>query len=121
MSLKYLDDNLQLGPDLNTMLKNMMKLYFNQRKKLYINRNNETETSTIELMLIFNCLYSFFDKAAFWIYRFFSLDCEEYKVNFNSVWNQKTKDGIELLDIKNQYLYGIYWIKKRIGKTDKIN
>lgn len=122
VSLKYLDDNLQLGPDLNTMLKNMMKLYFNQRKKLYINRNNETETSTIELMLIFNCLYSFFDKVAFWIYRFFSLDCEEHKVNFNSVWNQKTKDGIELLDIKNQYLYGIYWIRKeyRENRQDKL-
>ena len=101
------------------LLKNMMDLFCNQREKLFLNKNYHSSESKIELVLIFITLYSFFDKISYFLYKFFKLEGPEERININSIWSLKNKDGHSLLDYKNQYLYNIYWIRKEYRENNK--
>lgn len=61
---------------------------------------------------MFQNLYSYFDKIAFFIYKFYGLTGKEFKVDINTIWNMKDTDRNNLLKYKNQFLYNIYWLRK---------
>ena len=107
-SLLLLDKNCKWYTDLESLQKEFRFL----REKLFLNATLKTTNSSEEISLTFKGFYSLFDKAAFFIYRYFDLDLSEDKVYYNNVWDAKTKDGYKLLDIRSTHLYSLYWINK---------
>lgn len=109
----------------NILMQNMIDLYKNQREKLFNYKDMTISNNVIEICLVFNCFYSYFDKTSYWINKFFKLNCKEKDININTIWNKKTKNNINLIDYKNQYLYDIYWLRKEYrgqdNETLKIN
>lgn len=100
-------------------ISNLFQLYILQRKKIYGCRDLDNDENLHELAQVFQCLYSYFDKVAFFVYKFFGLSGEERTVNINSIWNMKDADANSLLEYKNQYLYNIYWLRKEYRENPK--
>lgn len=102
------------------LLKHMYDLYIHLRKKIFLHKDIDNIYNVYEIELAFNSLYSFFDKTAFWLYKYFNLNFkDESKVNILSIWGYKTNTGVSLLDYKNQFLYNIYWLRKEYRQSKK--
>ncbi len=124
MDFNYIVLKLELTNDNEkSLLKHMYDLFIHLRKKIYLHKDINNEENIFEIALAFNSLYSFFDKIAFWLYKYFKLDFkDENQVNILSIWKQKTNLNVPLLAYKNQYLYNIYWLRKeyRQSKQDDL-
>ncbi len=96
-----------------------------QRQKIFKCRSSQKLTEAFELAQVFQCLYSYFDKVAFFIYKFFNLVGTERAVSIKSIWTMKDSEKNTLLQYRNQYLYDIYWLRKEYREygndTLKIN
>lgn len=113
IDLDALAPQLQLTQACGRLLRNMVDLFAHNRKKLFDCQDINVYTNQLELISIFNALYSFFDKTAYFLYMFFQLCIkDEREVSIASIWRLKTGQGNALLDYKNQYLYNIYWLRK---------
>lgn len=112
-----LSQELQLSEICLTLLNNMNKVFKHNRKKLYDCQDVANCTNQLELINIFNALYSFFDIAAFFLYKFFNLVGDEKIISIHSIWKLADVDGFRLLDYKNQYLYDIYWLRKEYKES----
>jgi len=123
INLQELNDDLGLTNERFRSLENLFILFILQRKKIFACRNLENDESIHELAQVFQCLYSYFDKVAFFIYRYFKLTGKERAVDINSIWNMKDEDDNILTKYRNQHLYNIYWLRKeyRESKSDSIN
>ncbi len=112
MDFDYIALKLELKNE-KTLLKHMYDLYIYLRKKIFLHKEINDIGDIFEIELVFNTLYSFFDKIAFWLYKYFSLEFkDESKVSILSIWCKKTNLGVPLLDYKNQHLYNIFWLRK---------
>ncbi|WP_349674881.1 LA2681 family HEPN domain-containing protein [Lacrimispora sp.] len=123
INIQKLKDDLELTDERFHSLKNLFDVFILQRKKLFACRNIENDEMVHELAQVFQCLYSYFDRVAFFIYRYFKLTGKERAVNINSVWAMKDEDGNILTEYRNQHLYNIYWLRKeyRESKSDSFN
>lgn len=63
--------------------------------------------NTTKLKSVFKNIYSLFDKIAFFINEYFSLNITYREVSFKSIWNNKTL--LEKIK-RNTGLYTLYWI-----------
>jgi len=112
INVKVLSKKLDLSEARQCSLNNLFELFVFQRKKIFKCVYLDSQEILLELAQTFQCLYSYFDKVAFFLYKFFGLIGKERNVNINSIWNMKDFDGNYLTDYKNQYLYNIYWLRK---------
>lgn len=71
-----------------------------------------------KLKLAFRSLYSIFDKAAFFINKYYDLGIQERDISFRSIWQSEKKGKNRykykntLTTNKNRALNGIYWVFK---------
>ncbi len=122
MNINHVISKLRLNNHNASLLKYMYELYIHLRKKIFLNKDIDNIDNVYELEITFTSLYSFFDKVAFWLYKYFELACNnERDVNIVSIWNYKTSIGVPLLDYHNQYLYNIYWLRKEYRQTKNQN
>lgn len=112
INLNNLNNELDLTKAQLCSLNNLFSLYVLERRKIYKHKNPDNNESSLELAQVFQCLYSYFDKIAFFIYRYFGLTGKERAVNINTIWDMKDEDGNCLTEYKNQYLYNIFWLRK---------
>lgn len=98
-------------------------MFILQRKKIFSCRNIDTNEKNYELTQVFQCLYSYFAKVAFFIFKYYKLTGMERAVNINKIWSMRDEDDNSLIEYKNQHLYNIYWLRKeyRESKTDSFN
>lgn len=122
IDVSQINDRLCLNEARLYSLNYLFKLFILQRRKMYECQDLNSYDMLLELSQIFQCLYSYFDKVSFFIYRYFNLFGNERGINIKSVWDKKDKNGNSLLEYKNQYLYNIFWLRKeyRENKDDKI-
>lgn len=121
IDISSINDELGLSEAQLYSLNYMIKLYIYQREKTYNCAIQLNEKNIFELIQIFQCLYSYFDKVAFFIYKYFNLVGKEEKVNIKRVWKMKDSEGNELLQYHNQFLYNIYWLRKEYREKGEIN
>lgn len=107
-----LQEELKLTEGQLYILDYLFKLYSFQRRKIFQCKKLNNNENFFELAQVFQNLYSYFDKIAFFIYKFYGLTGKEFKVDINTIWNMKDTDGNNLLKYKNQFLYNIYWLRK---------
>lgn len=119
IDIMKLNQELGLSDAQVCSISNLFNLFILQRKKIYDCKNLDNDATLHELAQVFQCLYSYFDKVAFFIYKFFGLVGEERIVNINSIWTMKDVDTNSLLKYKNQYLYNIYWLRKEYRENAK--
>lgn len=119
IKLNRLNNELALTESQFYTLNNLFNIYTIERKKIYEHKNLDNNESLLELTQVFQCLYSYFDKIAFFIYRYFGLTGKERAVNINTIWSMKDKDGNCLMEYKNQYLYNIFWLRKEYRENSK--
>lgn len=84
------------------------------RKKIYkFRRNGKNNVILRDCMEVFKGVYSIFDKIAYIISKACKLNLKERDIDINKIWNGKIYGTVDkkLLDIKNVYLYSLYWIK----------
>lgn len=122
INLGMINTELELSSSQLYTIKNWIKLYTVQRKNLFQCKDIKNEEQIHELTQVFQCFYSYFDKVAFFIYKYFGLTENERQVNINSIWRMADRDRNNLLDYINQYLYNIYWLRKeyRESRNDKL-
>ena len=114
-----LNEQLKLTEAQLYILNYLFELYSFQRRKIFKCKEINNNLALYELAQVFQNLYSYFDKVAFFIYKFFGLTGKECSVSINTIWNMKDTDGNKLLDYKNQYLYNIYWLRKEYREKTK--
>lgn len=122
INLLEMNDELNLTESQLYIINQLFEMFSYQRKKLYDCKELNNNEVFIELTLIFQSLYSYFDKVAFFIFKYFNLQGKERDVNINSIWHMNDVDGNSLLKYKNQYLYNIFWLRKEYRekfKSDK--
>lgn len=107
-----LQEELKLTEAQLYILDYLFKLCSFQRRKIFQCKELNNNENFFELAQVFQNLYSYFDKIAFFIYKFYGLMGKEFKVDINTIWNMKDTDGNNLLKYKNQFLYNIYWLRK---------
>lgn len=95
------------------------------RKKIYKFRRNKKNNDILrDCIEVFKGVYSIFDKIAYIISKVCKLDLKEKEINFHRIWNAKICGSVDkkLSDIKNVYLYSLYWIKSDfMPDRDKLN
>lgn len=117
-----IDKILDLGLPLEQkeQLAEIFEYYIFLREKLFVIRDGDNDKQIRESLEIFKGLYSIFDKIAFVIAKAFKLNMNEDVVNFRNIW----KNSLGLLEIKNVYLYELYWLqqeycpRKKSGTSD---
>lgn len=119
ISLFEMNDELKLSESQLYIINQLFEMFSFQRKKLYECKKLNSNEVFIELTLIFQSLYSYFDKVAFFIYKYFNLKGKERDVNINSIWLMNDVDGNSLLKYENQYLYNIFWLRKEYREKPK--
>lgn len=119
IDLSDLSGELDLSEAQLYTLNSLFKLYVLQRQKIFDCKELNDDVILHDLAQAFQCLYSYFDKIAFFIYKYFRLSGNERFVNINSIWEMKDETGNILLEYKNQYLYNIYWLRKEYRESSK--
>lgn len=114
IDLEKFCNSREIPPIFKEILNNMILNFITLREDLYVNINDCSE-DYYRLSNIFSSLFSFFDKVAFFLYKYFDLiptNNNERRVNMNSIWQFRNSKGHQLLDYKNVYLFNLYWMRK---------
>lgn len=119
IDLHKLNEILKLSDAQLHSLNNLFELFALQRKKIFECKPLSNREELYELAQVFQCLYSYFDKVAFFLFKYFHLMGKEHTVNINRIWDMKDEDGNSLMKYKNQYLYNIYWLRKEYRENAK--
>ncbi|MDD3861128.1 MAG: LA2681 family HEPN domain-containing protein [Bacteroidales bacterium] len=87
------------------------------RKKIYF-YDSCSDKEKLDLVLVFNFLFSLFDKIGYLLYKYFDLDLKDHQTYLHKVFTADMNNtSIKLLDVKNQYLYSLYHISKEYSQT----
>lgn len=77
------------------------------------------------LKTVYRMSYSIFDKIAYFLNHYLSLNVDNHKTNLNSIWFMNEDSKKPLKDIfkrkKNDPLKALYWLSRDIYGYDKIN
>ncbi len=104
-----------LPKEIIPLYEEVVEYYKYLRKKVYKIRKNKKNNDILrDCIEVFKGIYSIFDKIAYIISKNCKLNLKENNINFHKIWNAKINelDDTKLLDIKNVWLYNLYWLKK---------
>lgn len=89
----------------------------------YFGLSKQKHKNIKEMISVFLYCFSIFDKVAYFLYKYFDLDIEEKDVYANqNLFEKKLKNKkIQLLDVKNEFLYAIYHICVENSMRQSIN
>ncbi len=121
IDLTEINDELHLTETQLYTLNFLFEIYSFERKKIYHCKELDNNEKIYELMQVFQILYSYFDKIAFFIYKYFHLLGKERDVNINKIWKMKDVEGNVLLKYKNQHLYNIFWLRKEYRENSIVD
>lgn len=109
-----IDTNLPI--EILELIKEVFDYYIYLRKKLFLLRNKNDLQSKRDCVELYKSIYSIFDKIAFIIAKAFHLKIDEDKINYSSIWS----DEFGLLNIKNVYLYDLYWLQQEYRPRNRL-
>lgn len=115
--IKHIIDTEEKSKLYDSMYDEILQTFVKTRKKLFgvISTNGEFDTE--ELKMIYKNFYSVLDKLAMFISVYLDLPIEPHKVDFATIWVDKSKKNIQpkiLAHANNLSLLAIYNIKQDI-------
>lgn len=132
-SVLSLKDNVRIKQIVDTeekqslyesMYDEILKSFMQTRKKLFNIISTDGEFDTEELKMIYKNFYSVLDKLSMFIKVYLDLPIEPHRVDFSTVWFDKSKKNIQpkiLEHPNNLSLLAIYNIKQDIYGSDLVD
>lgn len=115
--IKHIADSEEKAVLYESMYDEILNAFLNTRKKLFEVITSKDEFDTEELKMIYKNFYSVLDKLAMFIKVYLDLPIEPHKVDFATIWVDKSKKNILpqiLAHANNLSLLAIYNIKQDI-------
>lgn len=104
--------------EINDLFYSIVKEFQFCRRKFY-QYDNSKDKDKLELVLVFNFMFSIFDKIGYLLYKYFDLGIKENRVFLHTIFNAKVNNtSTKLLEVKNQYLYSLYHISQEYSQSD---
>lgn len=132
-----LNSLIEVGPYVETLKERKITIEDNSLQKLLSNIYTDFEycrakyfmiskqklKNIKEIISVFLYCFSLFDKVAYFLYKYFDLDIEEKDVYANQNLFESNIKGqsIQLLDVKNEFLFAIYHICCENAMRQNIN